>query len=409
MPNIREAVGAGGKNTIHDVAMVQFMLKALKAPGGHAYFSGGYTNRFGPDTQSAIAAFQADHGLTRPGAGGPEIAGLLRPGSATWAALDAAFQSVDAQYRLARTTEGFGIVYVGMPDSRLAESVNGLRASSNLQPEFSQKVLQLMQLFFKQSGIAWSLVPRTGGWRTFAGQEGLTSDAGYGESIHQFGYAVDLTIANFTWFAPDLRSHKSPVQLSGMDQRSIAQLYAARDKIADALKLFRTTKSGDLAHLQNYDDDGLDSVSSLMALMHQVGPKKMRWQPQYRTPTNYLCDLGLGGDLYFVGTAIDIWQQDATKHVSPADLARALTAKLKADQKFSLDAYLGRASAPAPSGSDGDSKPSEIKAADIKPADIKAVQKILRAEFDAAAANWKLWTPVRYPTSERRRPNPVKR
>jgi hypothetical protein len=102
----------------------------------------------------------------------------------------------------------------------------------------------------------------------------------------------------------------------------------------------------------------------------------------------------LGGDYYFVGTAVDIWKQDAKRRISASDLSKALAAKKKADPKFSVDAFLGRSSQPGPG--------------DIGESDIKAVQKMLRAEFDAAAASWKKWTPIKYPTEERRPPNPAK-
>jgi len=44
----------------------------------------------------------------------------------------------------------------------------------------------------------------TGGWRTFEGQKGLVSDAGNGESLHHYGYAVDLTVKGLAWIAPNL-------------------------------------------------------------------------------------------------------------------------------------------------------------------------------------------------------------
>ena len=115
---------------------------------------------------------------------------------------------------------------------------------------------------------------------------------------------------------------------------------------------------------------------------------------------NAIHDVAMVQCLYLVGTAIDIWQQDPTKHISPADLARALGIKKKVDPKFSADAYLGRSGMPLPA------QPAE---SDIRASDIKAVQKMLRAEFDAAATNWKLWKPVKYPSGERRPLNPVKR
>jgi hypothetical protein len=287
-----------------------------------------------------------------------------------------------------------------MEASRQAESLNAIHAAQNLQSEFRLKVGQLIQAFFKKSAIAWSLVPQTGGWRSFAGQDGLVSDAGFGESIHQYGYAVDLTVANFTWFAPDLVVRKSPISLSGMEKRLADQLYVARNLLIPGLKLYATTKSGDFAHLQNFDDDTLDSVSSLMALMHDVGLRKMKWVPKFRTPTDYWCDLGLGGEHYFVGTAASIWKQDPTKRISAADLAKALSAKKKTDPAFSASAFLGRAGSPLP---------AQLAASDIKASDIGAVQKMLRAEFDAAAANWKKWKPVKYAGAARREPNPAGR
>jgi hypothetical protein len=119
----------------------------------------------------------------------------------------------------------------------------------------------------------------------------------------------------------------------------------------------------------------------------------MKWQPEFRTTTNYLCDPGLGGKLVFVGTAVNIWEQSPTNRISAASLASVLAAKKKADSGFSADRFLGRSGATLPS------EPSEN---DIRESDIKAVQKMLRAEFDAAAVNWKQWKPVKYPNSDRR-------
>lgn len=396
MAEITDPVGPGFPNAIHDVVLVQVMLKTLKNSHQIPYFTQPYTRTYSNDTARAIGAFQADRGLT---AGtGTENQGTVRPGDATWRALQAAFTKAAPPYADARTSKGFGIAYSPMPQGRLSESVAAIHAAKNLQGDFRQKVIQMVQTFYQQTSIVWSMVPRTGGWRSFAGQEGLVSDAGYGESIHQYGYAVDMVVANFSWIAPDLQIRKSPTNLEGMDRKQQIELYSARNLIASSLKLYGTTKSGDFAHLQNFADDPLDSVSSLMALMHAVGPKAMNWKPRYRTPTDYLCDLGLGGDYYFVGTAVDIWEQDATHHISPDDLAKALQAKKKKDPKFSASTFLGRPGVTDPPAT-----------SDITPADIKAVQKMLRAEFDAAAANWSLWKPVNYPNADRRPQNPVKR
>ncbi|HET6147553.1 MAG TPA: hypothetical protein VFH68_08460 [Polyangia bacterium] len=391
-------MGTGGINAIHDVVLVQLILKTLKNSHQASYFGSPYTNGYSGETARAIAAFQADQNLI----GGPnrEIQGLAKAGSATWLALRAAFTEAAPPYVGARTTKGLGLAYLPMPQARMGESIGEIHAAKNLQPNFRLKVVQLVQTFYQQSSIAWSMVPKTGGWRSFAGQEGLSSDAGYGESIHHYGYAVDLVVLNFSWIAADLQVRKSPIRLDGMAKVFVDQLHSARNLLATSLKVYKTTMPGDEPHLQNFDDDPLDSVASLMALMHAVGPKAMNWKPRYRKPTDYLCDLGLGGDYYFVGTAIDIWEQDPAHHISAADLAKALQAKKKADEKFSVSNFLGRSS-----------EESKIPPGpgDISSADIKAVQKMLRAEFDAAAAKWALWKPVYYPDNERRPPNPVKR
>ena len=391
MPSITDSVGENGRNAAHDVAIVQFMLKVLKNSAGLPYFAGGHSDSSGNSTVRALVAFQAGGGA------GGEPAGLVRPGSATWRSLLSAFNSSDATLRTARTMAGFDLVYAAMPQNRAEHSLSELHAVSNLQPEFRSKVAQLIRTFYDQSGIACSLVSGTGGWRQFSAQEGLVSKAGIGESTHEYGYAVDLVVTNFTWFAPDLRRHTSHASFQGIQNRYVEQLLAARDEIASRLKLFRTVVPGDLGHLQNFDDNTLDSVSSLMELMHDVGPRKMKWVPQFRQPTNYLCDLGLGGDLYYAGTSVSIWHQDSSKRISESDLAKALGAKKKADPRFSLDSFLGRSGKPLP---------TQPTASDISASDIQAVQVMLKVEFDAAAKNWRRWQPVLYPGGDRRPLNP---
>ena len=89
MPNITNTVGHEGKNLVHDVAMVQFMLKVLKTSLRAPYFNSSYTNRFGADTVASITSFQRENGLaatTPPGTGGGGGAkpGIVEPGGATW-------------------------------------------------------------------------------------------------------------------------------------------------------------------------------------------------------------------------------------------------------------------------------------------------------------------------------------
>ena len=259
--------------------------------------------------------------------------------------------------------------------------------------------MHLVQRCHQESEIAWTIVPTTGGWRTFEGQKNLVSDAGNGESVHHYGYAVDLTVKGLAWIAPNLEIQKAPIGFGSMVQQSMVEFYVVRNVVATALKLYSTIKGGDLGHLQHYDDDSLDSVGSLMALMELVGRRKMKWTPRYRKPTDYLCDLGLGGEQRYVGTAHDIWTKDQKWHISPRDLATLLQAKLKTDPKSSPDEFLGRSKTLLP---------EDFAESDINAADIKAVQAMLRAEFEAAETNWKRWRPVIYPNKDRRELNPRK-
>ena len=83
--------------------------------------------------------------------------------------------------------------------------------------------------------------------------------------------------------------------------------------------------------------------------------------------------------------------------ISAADLASALQAKKTADPKFSPEKFLNRTTG---------ALPASFAEKDIGAADIKAVQRKLKAEFEAAAEHWKEWKPVNYPGKERRPANP---
>jgi hypothetical protein len=411
MPVLDNSVGSAGENEPHDQAMVKLMLRLLANKHGGRYYAHPYTeadarqaNAKEAELARAIAAFQKDHGLLERVASipptSPEPEGRVAPGSRTWMALVEEFVAKRPRYREARTTPGVAVVYLPMPQSRAATGAAEVQANPKLRDGFKQNLASLIAKFHARSAIALSLVPDTGGWRTFAGQQGLVSDAGYGESVHQFGYAVDIGFRGLQVVMPDGRIETAQGSLKPLEKPLASQFFQARNELAGTLDLHGTIKAGDLAHLQAYDDNTLDSVSSLMALMSAVGPRKMKWAPRYKTPTDYLCDLGLGGQKYYVGTAVDIWEESATEHISAADLAAALTARKKAEASFSVEKFLGHT---------GPALPAALRDADISSEHIQAIQTMLKAEFEAAAANWEKWRPVTYPTSWRRPDNPRRR
>jgi hypothetical protein len=402
MPAIDDSVGAGGKNEPHEVALVLLMLTLVKRKSGLPYYRGDYGNE--PDRTAlklAIEAFQIDLGLISatpgPGRPGEEKRGQVGKGSQTWQAL---VDRLPAEARDVRTLQGVPMGYLAMPRSKLQQNLSLFRkGSKNLQPSFSDKVVRLFTNFWEKSGIALVLMD-DGGWRTFEEQLDMNSDSGPGETIHHYGYAVDIGFDGLECFDKAGNRVTADRGLGNLAPQTKEKFFAARNDVAEGLH--GTTKSGDLYHLQNYEDDPLDSVSSFMSLLHTFGPKKMNWSPRYRKPTDYLCDLGLGGEKVFVGTALDIWERGQKYRISRADLARMVNDRTKRDPKFSLEAFLGIKAGPA-------GKSGALAEGDISDAHLAAVQEMLRGEFVAAEAHWKDWKPVNYPTADRRPENPVKR
>src|SRR5437867_1489021 len=60
-----------------------------------------------------------------------------------------------------------------------ASARHRLPLAPNLREPFRQNLLKLVRKFYEEYELVLALVPRTGAWRTFAGQDGLTTDAGY--------------------------------------------------------------------------------------------------------------------------------------------------------------------------------------------------------------------------------------
>lgn len=66
MPDIKDTVGDGGKNKVHDVALVQAMLRLIKDAAGKPFLATNYDGVYGGDTKSAITRFQVEHKLITP-------------------------------------------------------------------------------------------------------------------------------------------------------------------------------------------------------------------------------------------------------------------------------------------------------------------------------------------------------
>jgi hypothetical protein len=431
MARLSGSVGGGGQNAPHDVALVQLMLGQVRDSKGAPFLSTFYDGRYSPALGAAIASFQTSAEVktsSRPGASA-ERTGLIEAGGETLAKLGA---SLPAALKGIRTAAGVSVVYLDMGGVAKQASIAAiLQPKKSLTPGFSAKLTKFVSDFYDQTGIVLTLQEPFGWWRSFDMQVGLASQGGPGESIHNYGRAVDIGFKGLQWVTQQgqVRGPLSgDLTAGGLDVKVQNEFWSMRFKAVQSQSgLFGTIAfdGGDKAHLQDLEDARLDSAGSLIALLESVGPRRMKWESLEMTPTSYSCDLGLGGEKVLVGTALDVWVTDPAdsrwakalreKHLNPsfkltkADLAKALNAKMKTDAKFSLDAFLGRAGTPqkkrAPTSADAgaaDPKDTSLTAADVSDADMKVFHLVLRGEFQAAAENWKKWNPVWYPDQKRR-------
>jgi hypothetical protein len=406
MPELTHSVGDGGTNLPHEVALVKMMLKVVGRFKGVGYLHGDYTSPSYGDTGSAIVAFQKANSLaagTTATNHRPDRSGVVEPGSQTWQLLVS--QLPDA-YKQARTLEGTTLAYFPMPAFVKGQSLNEIRLHE-LDAGFKDKLVSLVEKFYVKSGIVLFINP-TGWRRTFDEQMGKVTEAAPGESIHQYGVAIDIGFKDLRYVAIDGAIRQTATSNRGFEElpRHKEPFFKARNKIAvEQLGLFATILGGDWFHLQAYDDARLDSVTSFMTLLESVG-KRMSWGPHYMTPTDYWCDLGLGGERFLVGTAVEIWDRNKAIVLTKADLAKALTAKLTADPRFSVEQFLGVPLASTAHPGKPADKPDAITAASFSDHHLAAVKTLLRAEFAAAQAQWKKWRPIYYRSAARRGPNP---
>jgi hypothetical protein len=399
MTKIDKPVTGGDHNQLHDQALVLAMLSLIKKKSGVPYYTGNYTARQEPGTVGmAIEEFQVDSGLVPPRSApktSTEPRGVVQMGSATWKLL---LEKLPPAFRGLRSLAGVSLAYFAAPRWKLDRNINLFRVGSkNLFGHFADSVLRLFRDFYDKSGIPLVLMD-DGAWRTFEQQLDLNSDSGPGETTHHYGYAVDLGFDGLEYLSPRGVRVTAERGLADLGPANKERLFLARNNTSR--DLHATTKGGDLYHVQAMDDVSLDSVSSFMKLLEAFGPRRMKWSPRFKTPTDYLCDLGLGGEKYYVGTATDIWKGSRAFRIAKEDLAHALDARMKKDPSFKVSTFLGTKELPA--------SPDGGVAEPIAEAHLAAVQALLKAEFLAAEKKWAHWKPVFYPTDARRPDNPRK-
>ena len=375
MQAITASVGTGATNSPTDVALVQAILvKTMRpaAPGrAAAPYLASYDGDCGATTNAAISTFQADRVFVsasgNASAPNPRAAsGQVVLGDATWVQLLA---QVQKDFVNLRALPGGRIVYLEASTQELQSKLTPA-VPLTFAPAFAVKVQNCIRRMHEVHGIAVSVCPQ-GDRRTFAAQYALligggnVTQAGPGESNHNFGMATDIGFAGLRWLRADGAVTTNETswlhRLSGQSSAQALLFWDALRTVgtSGSVGAFRGPAS-DRPHLQNWNDAHVSMKRRLAAHLQSSG--SMRWS---FSGTTYQCDLGLGGPMCPVGTAAQIWNLNAT--LTLASLSQVRTAAA---------ATLRRA---AP-------RPATI-------ADVVAMRQSLRGQFDLADQNWRNWTP----------------
>jgi hypothetical protein len=419
MPDIKESVGEGGDNRVHDVALVQAMLVVVKNAKGASYLTS-YDGAYGKLTKAAIVAFQTDNNLAGdPAKGAFDKSGQLTKGGATITKLNAMLPD---DYKSMMTLEGVKTVILEGAKADADASGQSLANNADLDPGFRGTVVKLVAQVFADTKVVLG-IDRSGGRRTFKEQSDIynrpdnvtkkITNAGPGESNHNFGHAVDLLPKQLRWVEGNGKIVKDDWWLNTLMKKHAAKgsallgaIVAARDKIGvKALGLFRLKDSKghfyDEPHLQSYDQATVSSAHSLAALLTDVSPNKMAWASvgHAKAANTYTSDLGFGGTAFDVGTADQIFQGKAAVTKEMIAKAKTEAAQKAAKAKAPAPAAAGvkgpapaaagvKGPAPAPAGA------AVFKTADIKADDLTAMKKSLKAEFEAAEAKFLQWKKI---------------
>lgn len=379
MQSIIGSVGENGANSLSDSALVQAILlktQRVAAPNRPAapYLSS-YDGVVGNGTKTAIRNFQTDHVFvsadgTRSAVVPNATAGLVSPGDATWTKL---LEKVDPLFKDMRVLVGGKTVYVEATNAQLLTKTAAVSALT-FTAAFRLKVNNCINRMHLLYGTAVS-VSAQGDRRNFQQQydllngPGNVTNAGPGESNHNFGMAVDLGFKELRWLKRNGTVvenetswfHKMDAE-TGFSGESMKFWNVLREVgTSPQVGAFRGPV-GDRPHLQNWSDAGVSMTARLPVLL--TGAGQMRWS---RAGGVYTCDLGYGGAYFPVGTSSQIWNRQAAVTIAQITQGRAAA----------------RAAHP----------PRAVPSGPVTQADVTAMRAALRSDFDAADAAWQTWTP----------------
>ena len=397
MQALTASVGENGVNNISDVALVQaIFVKTQRTATGTtpaAPYLVSYDGVCGSKTKAAIHAFQADHvfvssngmqSVVNPRA----TAGLVVPNDATWTKL---VEKVATGFSDIRVLTGGKTVYIATTAAQLQAKITAVNALT-FAPAFRTKVIACINRMHTLYGIAIG-VCNHGDRRDFQTQYNLltsgggVTNAGPGESNHNFGMAVDLGFEGLRW----LQSNGMVTEYETSWLHRLHSISASEElKFWDLLRTVGTSAEvgafrgpvADRPHLQNWNDTGVSMAARLAELLTRSGT--MRWNA---TRGAYSSDLGMGGDLYALGPAAQIWNRQATVTVDMLTRGRAAQAARVGQQRPGMPP-----SAPNRPMQPGN-PPAVSRLPPVTQVDVVAMQRELRHQFELADANWQNWTP----------------
>jgi len=389
MQAIRNSVGDGGTNERSDSALVQAILaktnrRATPGQPAGAYLTG-IDGDVGGKTKSAIRDFQNDfvfvNEATQQSTPNPlATPGIVRSGDATWSKM---LEKVDPAFADMRVLVGGKTVYVAATENQRQARITAVNGLTFTQV-FRTRVINCITQMHILHGIAIGVCPQ-GDRRTFQAQYDLltsgrgVTNAGPGESNHNFGMAADLGFAGLRW----LRENGTVVE---NEDPWLHQLDPRQTLTPEALRFWETLRTvgtspavgafrgpvADRPHLQNWNDANVSMTSRLA--VHLANSGTMRWGRAAAVRgqrTRYTCDLGLGGTLFNVGTAAQIWNREATVTAEMIQQGRAAQ-------------VAGR-----PQQGGQQARPGAVP---VTEQDVRDMRIELRRQFDLADANWQNWT-----------------
>ena len=370
MQRLAGTVGDGGANALQDVVLVQAILvvssRPAKVDSRTPKYLKSYDGVCGMHTIAALRQFQDDQVFVNSAGNASQAvagarSGLVAPDDPTWKKLCVAPPEA---MRDLRAIAGSKVVYASAPASELQVNLAALN-SAEFESSFRMKVVNLFNRMHADYGTAIS-VSADGARRTFQKQYELLTNgqnvthAGPGESNHNYGQAADLGFKGLRWLKQDgavITNETSwfhKMDAYGPFAGQSLKFWNLLRSNGQMVGLFHGPLS-DRPHLQAWNDAGISMGARLANLLSKSGA--MQWSSAIEAnKLKYLCDLSVGGTKYNVGTAAEVWSLNAT--VTAANLAQAT------------------------------GKPI----ATIKPQDIADMRQRLRADFQAADANWRSWT-----------------